>query len=149
METADPTSARVLELGCADGGNLIPMAWYLPKARFLGVDRAAGSLATGRAIADRLALSNLELRQADIADLDPASLGLFDYILIHGVWSCVPFAIQEQILRLCGACLAPQGIAYVSYNTLPGWHPRSMVRDFLRYHTRLIRDPAIRLAARR
>ncbi len=147
MEPALPAGARVLELGCAGGGNLIPMAWYLPGASFLGIDKALAPLAAGRALAERLALSNLELRQADIASLEPEALGEFDYILIHGVWSWVPFPAQEQLLRICGACLAPQGIAYISYNTLPGAAPRGMVRDLLRYHTRTIRDPGVRLTA--
>lgn len=142
-----PAKARVLELGCAGGGNLIPMAWYLPKATFLGVDRAAVPLAAGQALVERLGLSNLILRQEDILNLDPESLGEFDYILAHGVWSWIPFQAQEQLLHLCGACLAPQGIAYVSYNTLPGWHLRGMVRDLLLYHTRTLREPRTRLAA--
>ncbi|CAK0743347.1 Methyltransferase [Gammaproteobacteria bacterium] len=147
MTPAPVSGARVLELGCAGGGNLIPMAWYLPGATFLGVDRAGTPLAAGRALVDRLGLSNLELRQEDILDLDPETLGEFDYILAHGVWSWIPFPVQEQLLRLCGACLAPQGIAYVSYNTLPGWHLRGMVRDLLLYHTRTLREPRSRLAA--
>ncbi|CAK0748414.1 Methyltransferase-like protein [Gammaproteobacteria bacterium] len=149
MTPASPTCARVLELGCASGGNLIPMAWYLPGSTFVGVDRAAAPLAAGQALQARLGLSNLELRREDIITLDPKTLGEFDYIIVHGVWSWVPFAVQEQILRLCGSCLAPQGIAYVSYNTLPGWHPRGMVRDLLLYGTRAIHEPEVRLAAAR
>ena len=33
-----PSKARVLELGCADGGNILPMAQSLPDASFLGID---------------------------------------------------------------------------------------------------------------
>ena len=32
---------RVLELGCASGGNLIPMAVAMPQAEFFGVDLSA------------------------------------------------------------------------------------------------------------
>ncbi|CAK0741574.1 Methyltransferase-like protein [Gammaproteobacteria bacterium] len=147
MMPAPPARARVLELGCAGGGNLIPMAWYLPEATFLGIDRAAAPLAAGQVLAERLGLSNLVLRQADILNLDPATLGEFDYIVAHGVWSWIPLPAQEQLLRLCGACLAPQGIAYVSYNTLPGWHLRGVVRDLLLYHTRTLSEPRMRLVA--
>lgn len=149
MTPAPPTCARVLELGCANGGNLVPMAWYLPGSTFLGVDRAAKPLATGRILAEQLGLSNLKFCQDDILNLAPETLGEFDYILVHGVWSWVSAPVQEQILHLCGACLAPQGIAYVSYNTLPGWRPRAMVRDLLLYGTRMIQKPEVRLAAAR
>jgi hypothetical protein len=33
---------RVLEIGCASGGNLIPMAYGLPHSRFVGIDVAHG-----------------------------------------------------------------------------------------------------------
>ena len=39
---------RVLELGCGDGGNLVPMALALPGARFVGIDAAPGAIARGR-----------------------------------------------------------------------------------------------------
>jgi tRNA G46 methylase TrmB len=38
MAPPDPGNCRVLELGCADGSNLIPMACALPQSTFLGVD---------------------------------------------------------------------------------------------------------------
>jgi tRNA G46 methylase TrmB len=41
LDTPDPARARVLELGCASGGNLIPLAFHLPEGRFLGVELAA------------------------------------------------------------------------------------------------------------
>ena len=50
LDTADPEGCRVLELGCASGGNLVPMAWHLPHTRFLGVDlsRLPGRGRSGR-----------------------------------------------------------------------------------------------------
>jgi len=149
MSPAPPETARVLELGCGSGANLIPMAWYLPNARFVGIDRARGSLAIGQGLLERLGLTNIELRCADFVDLIPEALGTFDYIVIHGVWSWVAAPVQEQLLYLCGECLTPQGVAYLSYNTLPGWRTRGILRDFFRYSTRMIPEPEVRLAATR
>src|SRR5262249_10588725 len=76
-------------------------------------------------------------------------LGTFDYVLCHGVYSWVPPGVQDAILRACARNLAPNGVAYVSYNPYPGWHLRRPVRDLLRYHTRHRGEPAARLAAAR
>src|SRR5438105_14155053 len=35
---------RVLELGCGDGGNLIPLAFALPEGRFTGIDLAGSAI---------------------------------------------------------------------------------------------------------
>jgi len=60
-----------------------------------------------------------------------------------------PAAVQEKILVLCARHLAPAGVAYVSYNTLPGWRMRGMLRDILLYHTRGLQEPAERVQAAR
>lgn len=139
MQPAPPDTCRVLELGCADGGNLIPMAFELPAARFVGIDLSPRQIETGRAFAAELGLSNIELRAISILDID-ASLGTFDYIVCHGVFSWVPPAVQEKILAVCREHLAPDGIAYISYNTYPGWHLRRLVREMILFHTRGIAD---------
>ncbi|MCD4811464.1 hypothetical protein K8R14_02560, partial [bacterium] len=36
LSPAPVTQCRVLELGCAGGGNLIPMAFHLPDSEFVG-----------------------------------------------------------------------------------------------------------------
>jgi hypothetical protein len=46
----------------------------------------------------------------------------------------VPAPIRAAILALCKRRLAPGGIAYISYNTYPGWHLRTILRDVLRFH---------------
>ncbi|HEX9983256.1 MAG TPA: class I SAM-dependent methyltransferase [Thermoanaerobaculia bacterium] len=140
LDPAPPERARVLELGCADGGNLIPMALEMPDARFLGIDLSPRQIETGRTQLAELGLKNLELRALSILDIGE-DFGTFDYILCHGVFSWVTEAVQEQILAVCKRHLAPNGVAYVSYNTLPGWHQRRMVRDMVLYHTRGIDDP--------
>jgi tRNA G46 methylase TrmB len=41
LAPADVRRARVLELGCCSGGNLIPMAEQLPDATFVGLDASS------------------------------------------------------------------------------------------------------------
>jgi methyltransferase-like protein/2-polyprenyl-3-methyl-5-hydroxy-6-metoxy-1,4-benzoquinol methylase len=137
-------SARVLELGCALGGNLTPMAEAFPGATFLGVDASVRQIGDAQRFAERLGLPNLTLRHADILDLGP-DLGTFDYILCHGVFSWVPTPVQEKMLALCANHLAPSGIAYISYNTYPGWHMRGMIRDMMCYHARKFAAPGDRV----
>src|SRR6476620_7471951 len=144
LKTPSPSSCRVLELGCAAGGNLIPMAYALPDSRFVGIDLSSKQIADGQALCSRLALNNIELKAANIADLD-RSLGQFDFILCHGVYSWVPPEIQARILWICRNLLSPNGIAYVSYNTYPGWHLRSIVRDLMKFHAARFDDPATKV----
>ncbi len=131
---------RVLELGCAVGGNLIPMAEALPDSRFVGIDRSARQIAEGLETVEALGLHNISLSQMDIMDVS-ASLGRFDYIIAHGVYSWVPPAVQQKVLAICKQNLASHGVGYVSYNTFPGWHMIRIVRDAMLYHTRNVSDP--------
>jgi SAM-dependent methyltransferase len=126
-------TARVLELGCAAGGHIIPLAARFPTARFLGIDLSHRHIADGARRIASLGLTNVTLRQGDLTQLDLRG-ETFDYVVCHGVFSWVPEAAREAILRLCGEALAPEGIAAISYNVLPGWHLRRAIRDLcLRY----------------
>jgi len=144
LETADPDRCRVLELGCASGGNLVPLAWNLPESTFLGLELSARQAAEGAESVRVLGLGNIEIRQGDILDFD-AGTDRFDYIIAHGVYSWVPEPVRERLLALCGELLAPNGVAYISYNTLPGWRMKGMLRDMLLHHMRGVDDPALRL----
>lgn len=128
LETPLPARARVLELGCASGGNLVPMAARNPQAQILGVDLSAVQISAGQELLARVHVPNAELRTLSITDID-AGLGEFDYIICHGVYSWVPAEVQTAILRVCRQNLAPDGVAYVSYNVYPGWKAREIVRD--------------------
>jgi len=128
LDTPAPAKARVLELGCAAGGNIVPFAIRHPSAQAIGVDLSPVQIAQGAAALDAMRLSNVELRAFNIAEID-ASFGQFDYIVCHGVYSWVPGPVQDAILRVCAENLAPHGVAYVSYNVYPGWKAREIVRD--------------------
>jgi methyltransferase-like protein/trans-aconitate methyltransferase len=141
MKPAPVTRCRVLELGCASGGNIIPMAALLPESGFVGVDLSAKQLEEGHKAAERLGLQNLALKHASILDVD-ASWGKFDYIITHGVYSWVPAEVQDKIHAVFRENLAPNGVGYVSYNVYPGWHMREMIRHMMLYHCGQFGTPA-------
>ena len=133
MNPAPIGTSRVLELGCAGGGNLIPQAQDLPQAEFVGIDFAKRQVSDGEEIVSSLGLKNIRLMHGNIIEVDD-SWGQFDYIICHGVYSWVPPEVQDKILEICRRNLGPQGVAVISYNTYPGWHLKGMVREMMRYH---------------
>jgi methyltransferase-like protein len=130
MDPARADRCRVLELGCGPGGNLVPLAELLPGSEFVGVDLSSTQIARARADAAAIGASNLRFEAMDIRDVP--DWGPFDYVICHGVFSWVPDDVRRRILAIADEQLSPQGIAYVSYNTLPGWHARGMLRAILR-----------------
>jgi SAM-dependent methyltransferase len=148
IEPAHPARCRYLELACGPGGNVIPLAYHLDGSRFVGVDRGQAHYEMASEQRDRLGLDNLELVCADLMDLDP-EIGEFDYVVAHGVFSWVPKAARLRILEICARHLAPHGVAYISYNALPGWGIRGEIRRVLRRAVRGIDGASERLRAAR
>jgi protein-L-isoaspartate O-methyltransferase len=145
---APPQRSRVLEVGCSDGANLLPLAATLPGATIVGCDVAASAIDAARAAAQGAGLANVSLRCEDLATLDPA-LGPFDYIVAHGIYSWVPPDVRDALFALARDRLAPGGLMYVSYNVLPGCRLRQAAWEMLRRHVDGILDPLARLDAAR
>lgn len=135
---------RVLELGCGDGGNLIPLAFYLPQSQFVGIDLSSTAIARGRQTIAELGLANIQICTQDLLDF-PENAGTFDYILAHGIYSWVPAEARQQLLKICSRHLSANGIAYISYNALPGGHLRRYARELMLFHTRAMNDPGVRI----
>jgi SAM-dependent methyltransferase len=131
---------RVLELGCGAGGNLIPMAVSLPGATFVGLDLSERQIADARKLADAVGLTNITFQVQNILAVDE-SLGRFDFIVCHGVFSWVPPDVQDTILTICRRNLEDAGIAFVSYNAYPGWHLKGVVRELLLQRVRTTDPP--------
>ncbi|AMP16004.1 methyltransferase regulatory domain-containing protein [Collimonas pratensis] len=138
-------NARVLELGCASGGNLIPHAQRHPDGHYVGVDLSKVQIDAGQQRLSALGLTNVSLHHMSISDISPA-LGQFDYIVCHGVYSWVPPQVQEQILRVCAENLAADGVAVVSYNTYPGWKFKEVVREAMLFRGKDHEHPGDKLA---
>jgi SAM-dependent methyltransferase len=129
LSVPDPATARVLEVGCGAGGNIIAMAVTTPGIRALGVDLAATAVEEGRRAIEAVGITNVELRQGDISDLRNGELGEFDYIIAHGVYAWVPEPVRDHLLELIHGHLAANGLAYLSYNANPGGYMRRALRD--------------------
>jgi len=128
LEAPDPASARVLEIGCSSGENIFPFAARHPEAEVVGIDLSEVQIQTGQARLDALGLNNVRLQAANIEEVGKADKP-YDYIICHGVFSWVPESVQQAILRVCSESLSDNGIAYISYNTYPGWKTKEIIRD--------------------
>ncbi len=144
MTPAPLSSCRVLELGCGDGANLIPIASQWPQSEFVGLDLSEQAVAKGNAFIGRMGLKNIVLRAYDIMDVSN-QFGAFDYISAHGVYSWVPDPVRKKILAILHDTLSPHGIGYISYNCYPGCHSRDIAREMMRYHVRAVADPQQRV----
>lgn len=122
---------RVLEVGCADGGNLLPLAFYHPEITASGIDTSAVRIGAATSAASHLGLTNIEFSRIDLRDYADLDCGNFDYIIAHGVLSWVAPEVGRALLVLCRRHLAPHGLACVSYNTYPGWKIRELPRDMI------------------
>lgn len=140
MRPAPVDACRVLELGCGDGANLIPLAYQWPKSEFVGIDLSATAIAAGVAFISATGLGNVALSQFDIMGVGD-DFGEFDYIVAHGVYSWVPAPVRRKMLAIFRDRLKPQGVVYVSFNAYPGSHLRNLVRDMIRHHVRAVKDP--------
>jgi len=131
----DLQAYRLLELGCADGTNLLPLAWYRRHGSFVGVDSAHTQIACAERRASQLGLDNATFIHADFATLDETLDGEFSFIIAHGVFSWISDASRHALLKLCAHRLRAGGLLYFNYNAKPGWEVRGMVRDFVRAQT--------------
>ena len=141
-------TARVLELGCADGGNLIPLAQIVPNGSFVGVDLSPLQIEQAESFARAAGVDNVRFEARSLVAID-RDLGPFDFVICHGVYSWVPDDVKAAIFRVCVENLAANGVAYVSYNTYPGWHVPGMIREMMLYHVHEIADPAAKVRAAR
>lgn len=148
LSPPDPSTARVLEVGCGDGANLLPMAARMPGAHFTGCDLSSLLMSRAREMAEGLGLGNVELIEGDLREIAP-SLPAFDYIIAHGFYSWVPSDVRDAFLALARTRLAPGGLVCASYNVLPGCYVRQIGWDAIRLENAGAATPRERLEGAR
>jgi SAM-dependent methyltransferase len=127
LGTPDPATARILDVGCGQGANLLRIAGDLPGADCLGLDLAGVHINEANRQAADAGLKNVRFVRADILEHD-FSGQCFDYIIAHGFFAWVPDEVRERLLSLCRDHLTQNGVAVLSYNCLPGWSTRAGLR---------------------
>ncbi len=130
---------RILELGCGQGESAVIVAAARPEIDYTAIDFNPAHIAGAAGLARKAGIKNLTLREASFADIAAdASLGLFDVITLHGIYTWISAENREHILKIAREKLRPGGLLYVSYNCHPGWTPVIPMR-------RLITDVAATL----
>lgn len=142
------STCRVLELGCCDASNIISTAYSLPEATITGIDASEEKIKAGQEAISALKLTNITLQHTDILDINLES-GQFDYIIAHGIFSWVSPQVQDKIFSICEHNLAPNGVAYIGFNTKPGWNVNNTIRDMMSYISVTVDDPAVKINQRK
>ena len=123
------SDCRVLELGCGDGASLLSIAYAMPQSECVGIDLSEPRIAEANAYAKQIGVSNARFEHADVMEFDAERFGKFDFIVAHGLYSWVPDLVRERVLWIYKNCLVPNGVGFISYNTLPGWYLKKIIRD--------------------
>ena len=132
LDARDPSRAGILEIGCASGHNLLPLAARWPEARFTGIDFSKPAIEEARESARLAGLTNIEFIETDLLAFDPGNEANYDFIICHGFYSWVPGAVRQALLDFCAARLSLLGTVMISYNTLPGWSLRKSIAELTR-----------------
>ena len=140
--------SRVLEIGCGDGGNLLSLAMLAPESEFVGFDLAHSPIADAQAMAAAAGLTNVRFNVGDIGDPHVVD-GEFDYIIAHGIYAWVPAQVRQAMMALLSRALAPEGLAFISYNVAPGCIIRQGIRTVLQDQVGGIAEPKEKLEATR
>lgn len=136
LEAPRPSGCRYLEVGCGAGANLLPLAYADPERRCVGLDRAGSAVADGQRTIEALDLGNADIVQRDLTTVGPGELGEFDFVVAHGVYSWVPEPVRDSLMALIASHLAPDGVAFVSYNAQPAGTLRRLLGQMGAWHAR-------------
>lgn len=131
LETELPAGARILEIGCATGHNLLPLAVRWPGAEFTGCDISEEAVAMAKRRAGEAGIGNVRFIAGDIRGFSLPGEE-FDYIIAHGVFSWVADDAKKALLDFCAGHLSARGIATVSFNLAQGWEARLPVVEAVR-----------------
>ncbi|MBV9419588.1 MAG: methyltransferase regulatory domain-containing protein, partial [Alphaproteobacteria bacterium] len=119
------------DLGCGQGVTAAVLAATHPAGIFHGIDGMPVHIEHAAALAAEAEAGNARFHAADFAAALRLPLPRFDYIVAHGVYSWVDDAGRAAVRETLRTKLTPGGLAYVSYNCLPGWSDELPLRKLL------------------
>ena len=120
-----------LKLGCGLGLSIAANAATHPGAAFHACDVNSMHITSARSHAERLGVTNVAFHNCSFEDLLLDDLPVFDYIVLHGVYSWVESKARTAIEEIIRNRLSPGGVVYISYNCFPGWTVELPLRRLL------------------
>lgn len=107
----EDSDARILDLGCGNGRQLLDLAAAFPRTTLVGIDTSRANVETARrAIAERGEEARAAVEEGDYLELD---LGAFDVILSDSVLQNIPAADERLYGKLAGD-IRPGGLLVAS-----------------------------------
>jgi predicted O-methyltransferase YrrM len=142
-----------IELGCGNALALCINAAANPKATFIGIDFMPEYVALAQKNVERMGLTNVEIIEADItAPLGEsrqriAAIPEADFVFAHGFIAWVSPEVQTAAYEFIGSNLRPGGIAFTSYDSLPGSKHREIIHHLALSYKDTIPDATDRVQA--
>ena len=136
LNTPPAKTARVLELGATYGGNIISQAVFNSEATFVGIELSQDQVEKGNQIISDAKLDNVSLIQGNILNFEESMGDLSITLLPMDSTLGISDEMKDKLLNIISSHLADNGIAYVSYNTYPGWHTMEEVRQLMLFANR-------------
>ncbi|MFW7342517.1 methyltransferase regulatory domain-containing protein [Pollutimonas sp. H1-120] len=135
IETVALEQARTLVVGSGAVGQLIAYAELYPNAEFLGLCNNPAEQAAGTRLIAELGLGNVYVVEASLSQLDPATVGKFDYILVPSLYNKLTTPAAQSALQDCQALLSTLGMLCIGYDVYPGAKSIEVVRDAMLMHS--------------
>ncbi len=138
-----PKIETACELGFGQGCSAAAHAATQADVEWWGCDFAPAQAVFAR---DLVAASGARATFTDDSFEDFAArpdLPDFDFISLHGIWSWVSDETRAGIVAFLRKKLKPGGVAYITYNTQPGWAVAGPLRHLLKRHTDLLGASAL------
>jgi SAM-dependent methyltransferase len=123
---------RMLELGFGQGFGLALLAAANPDVAFEGYDFNPEHVANARRLIEGAGLTNVAVSETGFEEAAVRNADNdLDVIALHGIFSWVARPIQDAIVAIVRQRLQPDGLAYISYNCMPGWAPLAPIRQVM------------------
>src|SRR5580704_12829447 len=109
------------DLGCGQGVTAVILAATHLGGTFYGIDAMPLHIDHASRLAAEAGASNTQFYGRDFAAAADLALPQFDYIVAHGVYTWVDRPTRAALREFIDRRLKPGGLAYISYNAMPGW----------------------------
>ncbi|MEI1252210.1 class I SAM-dependent methyltransferase [Rhizobium aouanii] len=130
VEPQLPDAPSYLELGFGQGVTINMLA-AASSGTYWGTDFNPAQTVEARKLADA-SRADIHLYDNSFEEFaNRRDLPDFDVIALHGIWSWISEKNRKIITDIIRRKLRPGGLAYISYNCLPGWAPVVPIRQLM------------------